>query len=81
MSLKTEKKLVSRNYYPLVNNSSEMTYAKKHDECTQYTIKKRGSKYVVTFPLPDSTSSYTTYFQDYEHASEYLNEIVDEIIV
>jgi len=81
MSLATEKKLISRNYYPLTNSTSEMTYVKKFDECTQYTIKKRGSKYVVTFPLSNSFSSYTTHFDDYNLASKYLYEIVDEIVV
>jgi len=81
MSLTTEKKLLSKNYYPLVNTTSEMTYVKKFDECTQYTIKKRHSKYVVTFPIAGSTSSYTTHFDDYELASKYLYDIVDEIVV
>ena len=81
MSLATEKKLISKNYYPLVNTTTEMTYVKKFDECTQYTIKKRGSKYVVTFPLSQSSSSYATYFNDYELASKYLYEIVDEVVV
>ena len=81
MSLATEKKLISRNYYPLVNTTSEMTYVKKFDECTQSTIKKRHSKYVVTFPIAGSSSSYTTHFNDYELASKYLYDIVDEIVV
>ena len=81
MSLATEKKLISKNYYPLVNNSSEMTYVKKFDECTQYTIKKRNSKYVVTFPIVGSSSSYTTQFDDYNLASKYLYDIVDEMVV
>jgi protoheme ferro-lyase len=81
MSLATEKKLISKNYYPLVNTTSEMTYVKKFDECTQYTIKKRNSKYIVTFPIAGSSSSYTTQFADYELASKYLYDIVDEIVV
>ena len=40
-----------------------------------------GSKYVVTFPLSQSSSSYATYFNDYELASKYLYEIVDEVVV
>ena len=56
MSLATEKKLISKNYYPLVNTTTEMTYVKKFDECTQYTIKKRGSKYVVKFTLEKWTN-------------------------
>ena len=42
---------------------------------------QRHSKYVVTFPIAGSTSSYTTHFDDYELASKYLYDIVDEIVV
>ena len=81
MSIATEKTLISRNYYPIVNNSSEMTYVKKYDECTQYTIKKRHSKYVVTIPLSQSNASYTTYFDDYQDAAKYMSDIVAEVVV
>jgi hypothetical protein len=81
MSLAAEKKLITKNYYPLVNTTTEMTYVKKFDECTQYTIKKRNSKYVVTFPIVGSSSSYTTQFDDYENAAKYMSDIVAEVVV
>lgn len=80
MSLATEKKLVSNNYIPL-NDSSIMNYVKKKDETTQYSIKRQGRKYRVTFPLSSSNKSYATDFDNIETAKEYLYDIVTEVVV
>ena len=81
MSLATERKLVSNNYMPLDDSSSIMNYVKKRDETTQYSIKRQGRKYRVTFPLASSNKSYATDFDNIETAKEYLYDIVTEVVV
>ena len=81
MSLILEKTLIAKDYIPIQTTKPNIIYKKKYDECSEVSIKKKGDKYKVTFPLKNSPKSFTTELDSFHEAHHYLYDIIAEEIV